>query len=648
MKLELREIRISNFKGVREMTIDFSGPRTQITGANGTGKTTIADAFSWVLFNKDSAGNAPGSKDFREKPLDDDGREIHNLETSVELFCTLDGQRFDLKRTQAENWVKKRSSSEATFQGNVSTYWINGVEVKLQDFKARIAAIASEDVFRLVGVLSTFNAMDWKKRRQQLLNLVDEDVDSELLARDEYRPLADAVAQQNVSVDDYRKVAADQRKRINDELRSLPIRIDEAKKSLPTFGPREVHDAEYIVADSRKDIEKIDQMIAEVKAGSDDTAKRTELVHAESDLIMLKRRAMDDLMAGKRELQAQLNSEIDDARKVSARLSDARLDLDRAEKKHQRAAENRDELLAKYAELKSAKTDVSTTCPTCGQPLPEDMVAKAAEKAEADRREAMAGVKADGAVARKTMDEAAQEIEEHKAHIAELESKSETSMQRRKALEEKLRTYPSEPDYEAVTGYAELVEKITSLRSDAGRSPDERLHGLEERKRDLQGIIDRNSVIIAKRDAGIETEKRIEVYEKRQGELAQQLDDTDRMIALVEKFVQDRCGALEASINAKFPTVRWKLFDQQINGGIADTCECMIPCASGLVDYGAANTAAQINADVEIVNVLSRHYDVEVPLFVDNAERVNDLSPTDSQLITLAVSTDPVLTTKGA
>ena len=240
MKLELREIRISNFKGVREMTIDFSGPRTQITGANGTGKTTIADAFSWVLFNKDSAGNAPGSKDFREKPLDDDGREIHNLETSVELFCTLDGQRFDLKRTQAENWVKKRSSSEATFQGNVSTYWINGVEVKLQDFKARIAAIASEDVFRLVGVLSTFNAMDWKKRRQQLLNLVDEDVDSELLARDEYRPLADAVAQQNVSVDDYRKVAADQRKRINDELRSLPIRIDEAKKSLPTFGPREV------------------------------------------------------------------------------------------------------------------------------------------------------------------------------------------------------------------------------------------------------------------------------------------------------------------------------------------------------------------------------------------------------------------------
>lgn len=643
MKLELREIRISNFKGVREMTIDFSGPRTQITGANGTGKTTIADAFSWVLFNKDSAGNAPGSKDFREKPLDDDGREIHNLETSVELFCTLDGQRFDLKRTQAENWVKKRSSSEATFQGNVSTYWINGVEVKLQDFKARIAAIASEDVFRLVGVLSTFNAMDWKKRRQQLLNLVDEDVDSELLARDEYRPLADAVAQQNVSVDDYRKVAADQRKRINDELRSLPIRIDEAKKSLPTFGPREVHDAEYIVADSRKDIEKIDQMIAEVKAGSDDTAKRTELVHAESDLIMLKRRAMDDLMAGKRELQAQLNSEIDDARKVSARLSDARLDLDRAEKKHQRAAENRDELLAKYAELKSAKTDVSTTCPTCGQPLPEDMVAKAAEKAEADRREAMAGVKADGAVARKTMDEAAQEIEEHKAHIAELESKSETSMQRRKALEEKLRTYPSEPDYEAVTGYAELVEKITSLRSDAGRSPDERLHGLEERKRDLQGIIDRNSVIIAKRDAGIETEKRIEVYEKRQGELAQQLDDTDRMIALVEKFVQDRCGALEASINAKFPTVRWKLFDQQINGGIADTCECMIPCASGLVDYGAANTAAQINADVEIVNVLSHHYDVEVPLFVDNAERINDLAHTDTQLITLAVSTDPSL-----
>jgi hypothetical protein len=107
--------------------------------------------------------------------------------------------------------------------------------------------------------------------------------------------------------------------------------------------------------------------------------------------------------------------------------------------------------------------------------------------------------------------------------------------------------------------------------------------------------------------------------------------------------VQDRCSALEDSINARFPTVRWKLFETQINGGIADVCQCYIPCESGLVSYGSANTAAQINADIEIVNVLSQHYGISLPLFADNSERVNRLADTTAQLVTLSVSTDSEL-----
>ena len=129
----------------------------------------------------------------------------------------------------------------------------------------------------------------------------------------------------------------------------------------------------------------------------------------------------------------------------------------------------------------------------------------------------------------------------------------------------------------------------------------------------------------------------------RQHELGIRVSELEQLIALIEKFVQDRCSALEETVNAKFPTVRWKLFDVQINGGIADVCTCMIPCESGLVSYESANTAAQVNADIEIINVLSEHYDLSLPLFVDNSERVNVLRPTESQLITLSVSTDSEL-----
>ena len=169
MRMTLQEMRIANFKGIRSLTVTFGSDSTAISGMNGTGKSSIADAFSWVLWNKDSHGNAPGSDNFHEKPLDEHGNEIHNLDTTVELLCTLDGQRFDLKRTQRENWVKKRGAAAPTLQGNVSTYWINGVETKLQDFRQRIASISSEDVFKLIGSLSAFNRLEWKKRREQLL-----------------------------------------------------------------------------------------------------------------------------------------------------------------------------------------------------------------------------------------------------------------------------------------------------------------------------------------------------------------------------------------------------------------------------------------------------------------------------------------------
>ena len=115
------------------------------------------------------------------------------------------------------------------------------------------------------------------------------------------------------------------------------------------------------------------------------------------------------------------------------------------------------------------------------------------------------------------------------------------------------------------------------------------------------------------------------------------------MIFTIEKFVTERCGLLEESINSAFPTIRWKLFDTQINGAIIDCCECMIPCDGVLVPYNCANTAASVSADIEIIDVLSQYYDIVAPVFVDNAERVNYVVRQSGQLITLSVSSDSEL-----
>lgn len=644
MKLIIEKMKISNFKGVRHLEIDFDKERTEIRGRNGCGKTTIADAFTWILFNRNAHGDAPGSDNFREKPLDENGNEIHNLDTTVELFCLLDGQRFDLKRTQSENWVKKRGNAEATFQGNVSVYWINGVETKLSDFKQRIAAIADEEVFRLIGSLSAFNQLEWKKRRAQLLTLSGEDVDGELLARNEYRPLADEIGQRNITPDELRKVLTDQRRRLNDELKMIPVRIDEARKSLPSLTDQQIHDAEFIINDSRSDIARIDEHIAAVKAGGGAGPSAQQKLAMDEEIVSIKRRLWDELNSASRIAKSEADAASEALRRAQYQVQQAKTYVATYEAKADKAAKKRDELRERFMEArqKSFDIDAASICPTCGQIMPGELVEKAKERFEALRRSELDEIKRMGTEAAHEAQKATADRERQAAELIELEDAVKAAQEAHAAAMRKVKDLPEAPDFDGDSRLQELLRARNDADSES--TPNVELEGLEKRKRDLQATIDRHAAVLAQRDAALETEKRIKAHEARQQEVGAQLTETEQRIILLEQFIQDRCGALEESINSHFPTLRWKLFDQQINGGIVDTCECLIPCDGAMVSYSSANTAAQINADVEIVNVLSQHYDIEVPLFVDNSERVNVLAETDTQVITLEVSTDDKLT----
>lgn len=649
MRLTIERMRIQNFKGTRDLTIDF-GEVTRISGMNGTGKTTIPDAFSWVLWNKDSKGNAPGSYDFHEKPLDDNGNEIHNLDTTVELICRLDGQPFNLRRTQRENWVKKRGSEEAVFQGNVSTYWINDVETKLTDFKARIAQIGSEEVFRVIGSLSAFNAQDWKKRREQLIALSDIDVDAMLLQREEYRALADECAQRGVVVEDLRKILTDQRKRTNTELQMFPVRIDEARKALPAFGQTEIADAESTINATLKEIEQIDAEIAEAKAQAGQSSNRSRILALEAEAISLQRAITDAHRAEITKLENERRDASDAFRRANDALADITRRLESDRKQLEKAEAERDALRQKYTEEYERKFEPPTDdgiCPTCKQALPAEMIQAAIDEArkvfDEARKSALASIKQQGLDKAAEITRLTDAIARNEAEENTLKAKVEQAMAERDSAYEKINAAPTEPDFSTEPRIAELKQQIDALKAEQAASPDEKISALEGRKSELSAIVSQKRAILARRDAGKETEKRIADLERQQKDAAARVSEIEQLIFKVERFVQDRCSALEDSINARFPTVRWKLFETQINGGIADVCQCYIPCESGLVSYGSANTAAQINADIEIVNVLSQHYGISLPLFADNSERVNRLADTTAQLVTLSVSTDSEL-----
>lgn len=644
MRLTLNRMKLENFKGVRNLEVVPNGYDVRISGANGTGKTTLVDAFCWVLFNQNANGDAPGSDTFREKPLDDHGQPVHNVDTLVELCCTLDGQRFDMKRRQTENWVKKRGSAEATFQGNVSTYWINGVEVKQSEFKQRVMAIADGDVFRLVGSLGAFNRMDWKKRRQMLLDIAGTDVNGRLLAMDEYRPLADEIADQGVSIDDLRKVLADRRKGINTELKMLPVRIDEAKKSMPTLTDREIRDAEYMVKSCRTDLESIDAQIADAKAASGEANDRNRKLALQQEILSIKRRIMDDYDAQKRRLEQDARVALDTFTRYSAQLADAKRRFNSLSAELGKVTETRDVLRVRYKERQRCEETVDTTCPTCGQPLPEEKIEEAKIRLKESRRRDLDEIQQQGKRAAQQVISTQTSLDKAQDDIRDLEGKvkrAETALESANAV---VRGFAAEqPDFND-SRLLEAEKELSALNSNTGYDADEKVRLLVERKAEIQALIDSNLSLLARRDAGKETEQRIRSYEAQQVEMGAKLAETETMIILLERFIQERCEALESSINDHFPTVRWKLFDTQINGGIVDTCVALLDCDGTPVPYESANTASQIAADMEIVDALSRHYDIRVPLFIDNAERVNILPEIESQTITLSVGTESELT----
>ena len=118
MKATIKRISLENFKGVKNATYQLDGKNVSVIGANATGKTTIADSLWWLLFNKDSAGN----EKFSIRPLDSDGKHIDNVEICVSAVLDIDGEEMELKKVQKQKWVKQRSSSVTTMQGNVNSY----------------------------------------------------------------------------------------------------------------------------------------------------------------------------------------------------------------------------------------------------------------------------------------------------------------------------------------------------------------------------------------------------------------------------------------------------------------------------------------------------------------------------------------------
>lgn len=677
MKMILKSLHIENFKGIKSLDVNFS-EKTKIKGQNAAGKTTIFDAFTWLLFNKNSAGE----EKFNVRPLDKDGNRVDNVEIKVVAVLDVDGKEVELSKVQKQNWVKKRGTDTVTLQGNVNSFEIDGYPKSESDFKAYVSGLAqSEDMFKMLTNPQYFSSLKWKEQRDILMKLIADFSDVELAKTDaKYAPLLDEL-EKAPSTDDIRSKFSKALTEWKKKRAEIPVRIDEAEKSKVDI---DVAERELARADLTRKIAEIDGKIANSGSAIGDLRSRemqlqfdmSGITQTMSGELSAKRRKLDDDIFDADEKIDDLHQKIQSAENQIMDNEKAISDAD-AERKNLGVKYNAekakafDEAPYQFDESKWVFDDSTTVCSLCGQKLPDDKIeqikadfearkakakADAEEKLKADiatfekeKQAELNRINAVGTEKRKLIVALTKKNAELQQSIESLKKQEQETLAQKEELSKQLSQLPEEADYSQNEEYAklkaehdEVLAKIEKLESEGADSV---VDELKAEKSDLQARLDEVNAIVAKASMNVEIDERIAELQAEQKEIGQKVADQEQMLYLLEEFIRFKLDKISDSINSHFKTVNFKLFEMQLNGGMKDCCECTV---NG-VDYSDLNSGHRIVAGLDIIRSLSEMYGVSCPIFVDNAESLNEFNvpDMDAQLILLTVSEDKQLKVEG-
>ena len=673
----LKSLHIENFKGIKSLDVNFS-EKTKIKGQNAAGKTTIFDAFTWLLFNKNSAGE----EKFNVRPLDKDGNRVDNVEIKVVAVLDVDGKEVELSKVQKQNWVKKRGTDTVTLQGNVNSFEIDGYPKSESDFKAYVSGLAqSEDMFKMLTNPQYFSSLKWKEQRDILMKLIADFSDVELAKTDaKYAPLLDEL-EKAPSTDDIRSKFSKALTEWKKKRAEIPVRIDEAEKSKVDI---DVAERELARADLTRKIAEIDGKIANSGSAIGDLRSRemqlqfdmSGITQTMSGELSAKRRKLDDDIFDADEKIDDLHQKIQSAENQIMDNEKAISDAD-AERKNLGVKYNAekakafDEAPYQFDESKWVFDDSTTVCSLCGQKLPDDKIeqikadfearkakakADAEEKLKADiatfekeKQAELNRINAVGTEKRKLIVALTKKNAELQQSIESLKKQEQETLAQKEKLSKQLSQLPEEADYSQNEEYAklkaehdEVLAKIEKLESEGADSV---VDELKAEKSDLQAQLNEVNAIIAKASMNVEIDERIAQLQAEQKEIGQKVADQEQMLYLLEEFIRFKLDKISDSINSHFKTVNFKLFEMQLNGGMKDCCECTV---NG-VPYSTLNSGHRIVAGLDIIRSLSELYGVSVPIFVDNAESLNEFNVPvmDAQLILLRVSEDKQLKVEG-
>ena len=653
--IKVHKLCLVNFKGIQSLTIDFNDDVTTISGRNGVGKSTVFDAFTWLLFGKDSHGR----KQFDIKTLDASGIAIPKIPHEVSGILSIDGKEIELCRRYSEKWTKKRGQVEEEFSGHEEERLYNGVAQSVAEWSKLIDAICDEDVFKYITNPLFFTALKPDQQRTMLLRMAG-DIDTETIkANADGVDLTDVIDKLNgTTLDTLKAELAAKKRRIKAEIETLPARIDERNRDIAELRSIDFDAIRKQADEINKEIDavKAEMTNSDAKRKADETAqnaKTAEIAKAQQRLADIRNRittAMFEKVAAADANKLQRESEI---KRLETLDEQRRQRVDNLKKGAERLSAHRETLLEAFRVEASKQLTIDASnfiCPTCKRPLEQGDVDAKREELTRNFNETKAAnlqrIQNEGKQVRSQLDAANAEIEKLNA---ELDGSKESidkiklilsmlAVAARPTAEDIEKAINADDEYVALSAELKNLQQPSTIQGELFKDNEQSLAKIDELTKRLTEL----TAEINKADELTRNLERVEELEKQYRQGSQALADCEAQEFTAQAYGRALMSAVEKRINGLFKLTKWKLFDTQINGAIVETCEATY---NG-VPYGSLNSAARINIGLDIINAITAYDMIAAPIFIDNAESVNEIIKTQSQQIHLVVTTDENLTIK--
>lgn len=649
MKIIFKTLTLKNFKGILgEKTINFCDTVTSIYGANHTGKTTVIDAILWTLFDK----NSEGASVFGIDTKDENNNVIPKLEHCVKLTLSVDGVERTLEKVRKDVWSKPRGQEEEVLTGHTTNYFINGNKYTQTEYKAEIANILPEALFKSITNPMYFPSLKAADQRLLLEQMVGETDFLDVVAQKEEWALLEKYVE-NGDIDKFRENLAYKIKLVKEELKLIPSRISEHQTELVELESKDYDFPilEKRIAEIEKGLQYYDDMLADASKGSDESFTAKTAIRKQIQAYEVERDSIiDKINKENREaekLHESVVSSIEEAiEKQRKNIYTINNDAENNELKQQSLNKQKEDFRTRWQQVEDetfAWDENNETCPTCHQRLPQEDIDSLRERLQGNFNESKAKKQELLDIEAESIAKKQNEIEEERKRCATDKQEAEERVAHlEKELEKAKGTQPEKKDYTTDSRVIELTnlikgeeDKLQQLEQEEDNTTqEEAINRIKEQKQGQQKLRDQLRDQLQTKQQIERKEKRIVELTTEQRDLSQQLAGLEQQDNTATKLVQYYIEDLESKVNSMFDIVRFNMFEHQLNGGLKTVCECTMHGTP----YQDLSNSEKINAGIDIINAMCRHHNAFAPIIIDNAESITDILPTASQQIRLVVS----------